>query len=234
MLLRLARCSFWLAAAVAALALLAPRGHETLLTAVAGLASVLALILCRAALRREARRPSAPLVTASVAPVLDDTVLAEAAALLLRRARAASSFEAALHAVAQVLRGELGARQACVHAVLGVDDAHAQVSDLIESQPGFRTVARRIRLDATPLALALRNKIETGTPPGAVAVPVTRDGHVVAVIVLSTLDLAIEPKALAALLALARATLSQRAAEPMAPAHAACDGVGVQGQYRAT
>ncbi|MES3014357.1 MAG: hypothetical protein V4750_11620, partial [Pseudomonadota bacterium] len=217
MLLRLSRLSFWFAAAVAALALLAPRGHETLLTGLAGLASVVALILWRAALGGEARRPLARLLSAPIAPVLDDTSLAEAAALLLERAHAASSFEAALHAVAQVLRGELGAREAWVHEVLGVDDAHAQVCDLIESEPGFRTVARRIRLDATPLALALRSGVEAGAPPGAVAVPVTRDGQIVAVIVLSTLHLALEPKALAGLLALARATLSQRAAERTAP-----------------
>lgn len=221
MLLRFSRLAFWLAAAVAALALLAPHGHETLLTGVAGLTSVLALILWRAALGGEARRPLARRVDAPAAPVFDAAVLAEAAALLLARAHAAGSFEAALHAVAQVLRGELGARDACVHEVLAVDDAHAQISDLIESQPGFRTVARRIRLDATPLARALRSRVEAGTPPGALAVPVTRDAQVVAVIVLSTLDLTLEPNALAGLLALARVTLSERAAEPTAPDAAA-------------
>lgn len=216
MLLRFSRLAFWLAAAVAALALLAPRGHETLLTGVAGLTSVLALILWRAALGGEARRPLARRVDAPVAPLFDAAALAEASPLLLARAHAAGSFEAALHAVAQVLRGELGARQACVHEVLAVDDTHAQVSDLIESQPGFRTVARRIRLDAAPLALALRSQVEVSTPPDAVAVPVTRDAQVVAVIVLSTLDLTLEPNALAGLLALARVTLSQRAAAPAA------------------
>lgn len=216
MLLRFARLAFWLAAAVAALALLAPRGHETLLTGVAGLTSALALILWRAALGGEARRPLARRVDAPAAPVFDEVALAEASALLLARAHAAGSFEAALHAVAQVLRGELGAREACVHEVLAVDDTHAQVSDLIESQPGFRTVARRIRLGATPLALALRSQVEAGAPPSAVAVPVTRDAQVVAVIVLSTLNLTLEPNALAGLLALARITLSQRAAEAVA------------------
>jgi HPt (histidine-containing phosphotransfer) domain-containing protein len=218
MLLRFSRLSFWLAAAVAALALLAPRGHETLLTGVAGMASVMALVLWRAGLGGEARSPLARWIGAPVEPVLDDASLAEAAALLVRRAQAAASFEAALHAVAQVLRGELGAREASVHEVVAIDDAHAQVSDLIESQPGFRTVVRRVRLDATPLARALRSQVEAGAPPGAVAVPVRCDGRVVAVIVLSTLDLTLEPKALATLLALARDTLSQRACEARAPA----------------
>ncbi|MBC8058834.1 MAG: Hpt domain-containing protein, partial [Rhizobiales bacterium] len=130
---------------------------------------------------------------------------------LVQRADDAGSFEAALHAVAQVLRGELGARDTSVHEVLVVDAGHAQISDLIESQPGFRTIARRIRLDDAPLARALLSQREAGMPPGAVALPVLREGRVVAVIALSAIDLPVEPGALVDLLALARRTLSQRA-----------------------
>jgi len=220
MLLRLSRLSFWLAAAVAALALLAPGGHETLLTALTGAASVLALGLWRAALRGEERRPLAALVDAPAAPVLDDSSLNDAAALLVHRAHDAGSFEAALHAVAQVLRSELGAREARVYEVHGVDDSHAQLSDLIESQPGFRTVPRRLRLDAAPLARALRTRLEAGIPPGTVALPVSRCGQVVAAIELSAIDLPLDPKALAGLLALAGSTLSQLAAEAAEPAPA--------------
>lgn len=210
MLLRLSRLSFWFAAAVAALALLAPGGRETLLTAVAGVASLLALGLWRSALHGEQRRPAVALVSVPPAPLIDETSLLEASALLVRRAHEANSFEAALHAVAQLLRCELGARQATVHEVLDVDATHAQISDLIESQPGFRTVARRVRLDAAPLARALRSQLEAGAPP-TVALPVIRDRHVVAAIVLTGIELPVEPKALAGLLALARLTLSQLA-----------------------
>ena len=210
MLLRLSRLSFWFAAAVAALALLAPGGRETLLTALAGLASLLALGLWRSALHGEQRRPAAASVSVP-APLLDESSLLEAGALLVRRAHEAGSFEAALHAVAQLLRCELGARDATVHEVLDVDATHAQISDLVESQPGFRTVARRIRLDAAPLAQALRSQLEAGTPPGAVALPAIRDRQVVAAIVLTGIELSVEAKALAGLLQLARSMLSQRA-----------------------
>jgi CheY-like chemotaxis protein/HPt (histidine-containing phosphotransfer) domain-containing protein len=208
MLLRLSRLSFWFAAGVAALALLAPGGRETLLTAVAGLSSLLALGLWRSALRGEQRRPAAALAPAPT-PLLDESSLLETGALLVRRAHEAGSFEAALHAVAQLLRCELGALDTTVHEVLDVDATHAQLSDLVESQPGFRTVARRIRLDATPLAQALRSQAEAGAPPGAVALPVIRDRQVVAAIVLTGIELPVEAKALAGLLELARLTLSQ-------------------------
>ena len=217
LLLRLSRLSFWLAAAVAALALLAPAGHETLLTAVAGGASLLALGLWRSALHREQRLPVALLMPATP-PVLTEAALREAASQLVRGAREAASFEAALHAVARVLRSELGARAVAVHQVHGVDATHARLSDLIESQPGFRTVERRLRLDGAPLARALRERREAGAPPGPVALPVLADGRVVAAIELAGLALPIEPQALAGLLELARSTLSQKASAAGVPA----------------
>lgn len=210
MLLRLSRLSFWLAAAVAAVALLAPGGHETALTAVCGVASALALLLWRSALHGEQRVPAAALAPDS-APLIDEASLLDAAALLVRQAHAAPTFEAALHAVARVLRSELGAREATVHEVRGVDGTHAQLSNLVDSQPGFRTVARRIRLDNTPIARALQSQSEAGAPPGAIALPVLRGGHVAAVIELHGIGVPVAPQALAGLLRLARTTLSQSA-----------------------
>ncbi|HWI12021.1 MAG TPA: hypothetical protein VNU48_11885, partial [Burkholderiaceae bacterium] len=101
MLLRLSRTSFWLAAAVAALALLAPGGHETLLMLITGAASLLALGLWRSALRTELRRPAAALLS-TPAPVLDRSGLRDAAAQIVSMAHDAPSFEPALHAVARV------------------------------------------------------------------------------------------------------------------------------------
>jgi CheY-like chemotaxis protein/HPt (histidine-containing phosphotransfer) domain-containing protein len=216
MLLRLSRTSFWLAAAVAALALLRPAGHETLLTLITGVASLLALGLWRSALHGEQRRALSPPATS--APLLDESGLRDAAAQIVRAVRDAASFEAALHAVARVLRSELGARAVAVREVHDVDATHARIGDLIESQPGFRTVPRRVRLDAAPIGRALRGQCPAGRPPDAVALPVVVGGRVVAAIELSAIDLAVEPGALTGLLELARATLAARAPAAAAPA----------------
>ncbi|MEP7102520.1 MAG: Hpt domain-containing protein [Burkholderiales bacterium] len=224
MLLRLSRLSFWLAAAVAAFALLAPGGHETLLAAVASAACLLALALLRMALRTEAPEPIAP-VTAAPAPVLGDATLLDVAARLVRGANAAGSFEAALHAVAQLLRSELGARRVAVLGVHAVGASHAEISDLIESQPGFKAVPRRVRLDATPLAQTLRTGTEAADLPGSAALAVLGGGRVVAAVELGGIDLPIEARALTRLLELARLTLSQIAAGPPQadePAETAC------------
>ena len=219
MLLRLSRTSFWLAAAVAALALLAPAGHETLLMLITGAASLLALALWRSALRSELRRPAAALLS-TPAPVLDRSVLLDAAAQIVSATRDALSFEPALHAVARVLRSELGARTVAIHEVHDVNATHARISDLIESQPGFRTVSRRVRLDAAPLARALRERRPAGGPPEALALPVVVDGRVLAAIELSAIDLAVDPEALAGLLELAGAALAARAPAAAPPAGA--------------
>ncbi len=217
MLFRLSRVSFWLAAAVAALALLAPGGHETLLMAVTVVACALAYFLWRSGIAAQRRDHGAQLVVPE-APVLNETALLDAAATLVRRAHAAPSFEAALHAVAQVLRGELGARVVLVHEVREVGVEHAWIAELIEAQPGFHAVARRLRLDGQPLAAAIVSRREAGRPPGSVVVPVLMGGRVGAAIELVGIALQIAPSALAGLLELARLTLSNRAPDAAAAA----------------
>ena len=213
MLFRLSRVSFWLAAAVAAVALLAPAGHETLLTAISMAAGAAAFALWRSAV--SAQRRSHTFVSAVPESLaLTEASLIDVAAKLMRDAHAAPSFEAALHAAARVLRSELGARQAAVFEVRGIDATHAQVADLIESQPGFHAVPRRVRLDTLPLGRAIATQLEAGAPPGAVALPVTGASGVKAVIELSGIELRIEPKALGGLLELARLTLSRLAQTP--------------------
>jgi CheY-like chemotaxis protein len=206
MLFRLSRVSFWLAASVAALALLAPNGRETLLTAVAIAASGIAFLLWRAAMTQA--RSASPRVSLPQAPVLADADLLEAGAMLVQRANEAPSFEAALHAVADVLRSELGAREVGVHEIHGADETHARVSELIEVQPGFKTVERRVRLDSGPLGRAVQGGCRSGEAPGTVALPVLGDDRVVAVIELKGIDVPVEPSAFAALLELAVSTLS--------------------------
>jgi CheY-like chemotaxis protein len=148
--------------------------------------------------------------------VLTDASLREAAATLVHRAEAATTFEAALHAVAQVLRGELGARQVSVSELAGVDATHARLIDLIEPQPGFRAVPRRVRLDGTLLGQALRSQREAGVPPAAIVLPVPAGAQVVAVIELTGIDVPVDPEALARLLELARTTLA-KCAQDAAP-----------------
>lgn len=215
MLFRLSRVSFWLAAAVAALALLAPGGHETLLTAITVVLCALAYFLWRSGIAAQ-RRDHGALLAVPEAPVLNENALLDAAATLVRRAHAAPSFEAALHAVAQVLRGELGARVALVHEVREVGVEHAWIAELIEAQPGFHAVARRLRLDGQPLAAAIASRREAGRPPGSVVVPVLVGGRVGAAIELVGIALQIAPSALAGLLELARSTLSDRAPDAAA------------------
>jgi HPt (histidine-containing phosphotransfer) domain-containing protein len=211
MLLRLSRLSFWLAAAAAALGLLAPRGHETLLTVIAGIGSALALVLWRSAVRSQGRGGAVVPRPVAEPELLDSSALADAAQRLSREAHDAPSFEAALHAAGKVLRGEVGARELTVHEVHGVDATQAKISVLIEAQPGFRTVERSIRLDATPLGRAIRSQEALGETPGHLAVPVVSAGSVVAAIELNGIELAFDPTALKELLDTARLTLSRLA-----------------------
>jgi HPt (histidine-containing phosphotransfer) domain-containing protein len=210
MFLRLSRFAFWLAAAAAAVGLLAPHGHETLWTGITVVGSTLAFLFWRSGVRA-ASRASTVAAFSEPAP-LDHVALADASASLAQAVRDAGSFEAALHAVARLLRGELGARATTVYWLTGQGSNHAQVSALVESQPGFRTVARNLRLDGMPLGVAIATCREAGELPGNLAVPAVVDDRAVAVIELTGVDIAFEPQALAELLRSARCALSHCAA----------------------
>jgi len=210
MLFRLSRVSFWLAAAVAALALLVPGRHATTLTAVALVASMLAFGLWRSAVRTQQRDHHA--LSAVPEPImLTDTALQAVAATLVRVADEARTFEAALHAVARLLRGELGARQVKVCELDGLDPTHAHVVDLIESQPGFRALPRRVRLDGAVLGEALRSQREVIALPAAIVLPVLAGAQVRALIELTGIEAPVDPEALVGLLERARVALSRRA-----------------------
>jgi len=218
MLFRLSRVSFWLAAAAAALALLAPGGRETLLTGVVLGASAVAFLSWRSAVSHQRRSHAAPTAVAE-SVVLTQAALREAGMLLVRQADEAASFEAALHVVARVLRGELGARRTVIHEVGAIDATHAQLMDMVEASPGFRGKARAVRLDSVPTGQAIRTQVEAGTPPASVAVPVTAAERVIAVIELGAFDVPVEPEALTGLLQLARQTLSRLAPVPHLHGH---------------
>jgi len=215
MLLRLSRISFWLAAIVAAAALFAPQGHETLLMAVTMIACTAAFGFWRSGIASQ-RRSHADVAVVTEPPPLGEASLLDAVSSLTREIEAASSFEAALHAATRVLRGELGAREASVVEVREVETTQAQVVDLIEAQPGFHPLPRRVRLESGG---ALGRAIATGAAaielPAALAVPVNGAGSVVAVIELRGLELRIEASALSGLIELARLALARRLTAPL-------------------
>ena len=224
MLLRLSRASFWLAASVAAVALWLPTGQETLLTGIALVASGAALVLWRQGLRQRARRDAAAWAPSEL-PALDESTLRDVAATIESAALEAASFEAALHAVARLLRSELGARDVTVHRVLELAPTQVRVARLIESQPELRFDERWLGLDASSLGQCIVRQSERGEPPGDVFVPVARGGRVDAVLELAGIGIAVEAAALARLLTLSRLTLERWAPDlrsgsvrPQAPA----------------
>lgn len=206
MLLRLSRASFWLSAAVAAVALWVPTGQETLLTGVAMVASGLALVLWRQGVRQRTRTDAMPWLPPQ-APALGEAALHDAAAMITRTALAAPSFEAALHAVARLLMNELGARDVTVHQILELGPMQVRVARLIASRPELRFDERCLRLDASPLGHCIAQQRECGDAARGLAVPILCGGRVVAALELTGIAIAIESGALARLLALTRVTL---------------------------
>ena len=207
MLLRVSRTSFWLAALAAAVALAIPTAWETWLTAFAAVASLLSFGLWRAGLKQVRRSETAHALLPDAMP-LTRSALEEAASRVERCCAEARSFEAALHAVARILMTELGGLRATVYRVMGADASHARISELIETQPGFHAIERRVHLQRSALgqAIATQHQIAEGT--GTVVVPVLGPRGVVAAIELTGMHIGVEPEALASLLALAQAQLA--------------------------
>ena len=212
MLLKLSRAAFWLAASAAAVALWVPTGRETLLTGVALGASAAAFLLWRNGVRQHTR-DLATSWQASQASPLGDTALSDAVDLIEHAAAAAPTFEAALHAVARLLKAELGAREVVVREVLEIGPTHVSVATLVESQPGLRFDDRRIRVEASALGRCVARQCED-REPGTLAVPIVRDGRVVATLELAGTGIAVEPVALARVLALSRRVLGEWAPKP--------------------
>lgn len=210
MLLRLSRAAFWLAAIAVGLGLVAPGSYATPLLGLVTLAVALAFLTWRAALRAPLHAADAP----AEAPVTPDAgALRDIEADLMRRIDTAPTFEAALHAGAQLLRNEFGAREAAVYLVAACDGRVEQLHRLVAAQPGFRGVARRVHLDGTVLARAITQRLPAGAPPSTVALPVCRGERVVAMLEIGGFELAIDPATLAPLLAGAGSRLAQRAVD---------------------
>lgn len=113
MLLNLSRASFWLAALAAAWALIGPATLETALTIVAGVAALVAFALWRSALLANRRSFAGDAAVPQATPLNSESLL-DAAAAVVRAADQAADLDAAVHAAADILRCELGAREARV------------------------------------------------------------------------------------------------------------------------
>ncbi|CAN5812139.1 hypothetical protein BH11PSE8_BH11PSE8_38910 [soil metagenome] len=213
MLLGLSRASFWLAALAAALAWAAPGGYGMLFSGVAAVAAVTAVAafgFARGSRPRATDRNALPFPLQPHQPlVLTESSLLDVAAMIVRACGEAASFESAMHAVARLLKGELGAREVKVYAVNGVDAQHAHLAELVEARPGFRAVAQIVRIDRSPVGQAAAEGRCIGTPPEVVAMPIVADIKALAVIELAGIETTIEAAALASLLDLSRRALAQ-------------------------
>ena len=208
MLLRLSRLSVCFALAAAALALLGPVELRGLCRDVALALAGVAFILWRGALVLRARLAAAESVIPPALP-LGGEALSEASALVRRAATEPADLEAALHAVAALLRTELGARAARVYAV-SERDGVAGLRELIPAQPGFRAPRREVARDASALARALHEQRTCIDLPAAIALPVLRLSKPLAVLELRDIPIAFEEAALVALLQAAADALAER------------------------
>ena len=220
MLSFLYRTLFWLAAAAAGLALLGPERFATVLTAVAGVGLLLAYGAWRLAMAHDRQAAHAD-ADATEPAHLDEFALLEIATRLAQAIAGSASFEAALHAVADTLRAELGSRETTVHRVLGIEPPLAHLATLVEGEAGGIGVEHRVRLERSPLGESLRERQVAGTGLGPFAIPVLRAGAPLAVIELGPVALQAPTGSLKALFDLARLQLGQianAAAQPSRPA----------------
>ena len=177
MLPHLSRISFWLAALAAAASLVTPDSDGAMLASVAIVALLGALVL-----RRFGMRPAAsPEFTETAA--VDGAAMLEVATVLARRLAAAPSLAQALRAASEVLTLELGAHGVTLH------------------EPGAPVAER------SPLRDATRTRAAAGDADAGFAVPVCRDGQVVALLALKGTALSVTPASLLSLLELVRAQL---------------------------
>ena len=196
MLHRLSRVSLCIAAlaAVASLFTPGPNGATLAALALAALASALWLRRFRNA------SPMAPVAADTTA--LDDAAMADVAGVLARRVAQAASLADALRAAGEVLVHELGAHGVRVHQRTSAPDAQAAASDRF------------------PISEALRARAAAGDVQRGFAMPVLRDGQVVALLEVQGTELNVAPQALLRLLELLRAQLeglAGREGGPQAP-----------------
>ena len=216
MLLRLSRLSLWFAAAAAGLGLFGPTAGRGLFADVALALGGVSFVLWRAALALRRRLVHAADVVPDALP-LDDAALREAESLVARAAAEATTLDAALQRVGELLRGELGAR--AVRAfVVDERDGAAGLSELITARPiALRAPRRVVELDDSPIGRALRERRASIDLPRSVVLPVLHEGRAIGLLELLGIEMTIDAAALAQLLAstaTALASVADRVAPP--------------------
>jgi signal transduction histidine kinase/CheY-like chemotaxis protein len=182
MLPHLSHASLWLAALAAAASLFTSGRQGVALAAVALFALGAALWL-----RRYRRAVEAPELAQALA--LDDAAMLDLGVLLSRSVTQAESLADALHSLRDHLIHEIGAHGVVIHRT--------------DATPG--TPARLA--DRFPLSEALRTRASAGSLAGGYAMPVAREGQVVAIVELKGTELGIASPALLRLLELTRVQL---------------------------
>jgi len=217
-LLRLSRLSSGLAAAAVLGALFGPDANRALCRDAAVVLAVAAFGLWRLALALQRRRARPDDAVPEPLPV-DRAAWLDAVALLERRIAAAPSFDAALLAASDALRGELGAASARALVVQSTDTRHA-VCEVVAAERPWRAPPVDVRDDGSALALALAGQRPALDWPQAVALPVLREARVVAVIELRRFGFELDEPSLRAMLERCAAVLGAR---PDAPATGRAD-----------
>ena len=207
-LLRLSRFSSGLAAAAALGALFGPASQRPLCVDVALVLGGTAFMLWRFALALEQRRARSDDLVPEPRPV-DRDMRDEALAWLEGRIASAPTFEAALLAASDGLRGELGAASARALIVQNAG-ARAAVAEIVAAERPWRAPAVDVRDDGSPLARAIAAQHPVADWPQTVAVPVVHDGRVVAAIELRRFGFDFDEATLGAILERAAALVGGR------------------------
>ena len=208
-LLRLSRLSSGLAAAAALGALFGPDAQRALCVDIALVLGGTAFVLRRYALALERRRARPDDAVPDARP-LDGDTRADALALVEGRVGSAPTFDAALLAASDGLRGELGAAsaRALIVQTAGVRPA---VAEVVAAERPWRTPAVDVRDDDSTLARAIAGRHTVLDWPHAVAVPVVRDARVIAAIELRRFGFEVDEGTLLAIVERSATLLGARA-----------------------
>jgi hypothetical protein len=196
-LLHLSRLSSGLAAAAALGALLGSEPQRALCVDVALVLGGAAFVLWRFALALERRRACPDDIVPEARPIDRDT-WAEALVVLESRIASAPTFDAALLAACDGLRGELGAASARA-LIVQATGSRSTVAEVVAAERPWRTPTVDLRDDGSPLALAIAAQRPVLDWPQAVAVPVVHDARVIAAIELRRFGLHLDEATLRAI-----------------------------------
>lgn len=212
MLIRLSHLSIWLAVAAAGAAMFGP---SVLQRRAADIAMVLLLaafalgLVGRSLQRRlERARDAGP-----AALRLDAGALGDACVAVERVAAEASSLDAALHQVGELLRGELGARMMRASRVTA-SEGGATLAEILSVEPLVRARPRPVALDDSMPGRALSEGRVICDLPAAIVVPVFAGTRPVALLELLGIGIEVDDGALRGLVEASARALASHADGP--------------------